>query len=313
MLQKESPLCPMSTEQPGLERPRTFGNISLTGIPKGCTPLNFSTTSKDTQNVTNGVSTSRILDSSKRLRQSEERAEARTSSKPRSASVTVTMTTSIDSITGRYTEANTVIGSGLTTDMMSADSTEELSVAELDTILTYTCKDRCGQDMPFPCSCAAICVVYNTCCENITLDCQHIVQEGLASFDYLVNTDKVCSENYVYIIASCPEQEDNSIMRDKSDFSGILDSEKQGLGKSKRNDSWEDEQMKNVQDQNITPPLLVSLTKERKRGLRWLTGYMPHFSLYLSLTDTQASRSLTKQSTTATTCQKAAPYLGPST
>ena len=213
------------------------------------TSLNLKMTTESHQNVTD-VSTSRVIDPSKRLRQSEER----TGSKPMSASVTATMTTNTDSMTGRYAEANTVIGSGLTTDMMSADSTEELSVAELDTILTYTCKDRCGQDMPFPCSCAAICVVYNTCCENIILDCPHIVQEGLARFDHLVNTDKVCSENYVYIIASCPEQEDNSIMRDKSDFSGILDSEKQGLGKSKRNDSWEDEQMKNVQDQNITPP-----------------------------------------------------------
>ena len=201
------------------------------------------------QSVTD-VSTSRFIDPSKRLRQSKER----TGASPRSASVTVTMTTSTDSMTGRYAEANTVIGSGLTTDMMSADSTEELSVTELDTILTYTCKDRCGQDMPFPCSCAAICVVYNTCCENITLDCPDIVQEGLARFYHLVNTVKVCSEKSVYIIASCPEQEDNSIMLDKSDLSGILDSEKQGLSESKRNDRWKDEQMKNVQDQNTTPP-----------------------------------------------------------
>ena len=206
-------------------------------------------TTESHQNVTD-VSTSRVIDPSKRLRQSEER----TGATPRSASVTATVTTNTDSMTGPYTEVRTVKGSALTTGMMSADSTEELSVTELDTILTYTCKDRCGQDMPFPCSCAAICVVYNTCCENITLDCPHIVQEGLARFYHLVNTVKVCSENYVYIIASCPEQEDDNIMLDKSDLSGILDSEKQGMAESKRNDRWKDEQMKNVQDQNTTPP-----------------------------------------------------------
>ena len=212
------------------------------------TSLNLKMTTESHQNVTD-VSTSKVIIPSKRLRQSEER----TGATPRSASVTATMT-STDSMTGRYAEANTVIGSGLTTDMMSADRTEELSIAELDTILTYTCKDRCGQDMPFPCSCAAICVVYNTCCENITLDCPHIVQEGLARFYHLVNTVKVCSEKSVYIIASCPEQEDDNIMLDKSDLSGILDSEKQGMAESKRNDRWKDEQMKNVQDQNTTPP-----------------------------------------------------------
>ena len=217
------------------------------------TSLNVKMTTESHQNVTD-VTTAMVIDPSKRLRQSEER----TGATPRSASVTATMTTSTDSMTGRYAEANTVIGSGLTTDMMSADSTEELSVAELDTILTYTCKDRCGQDMPFPCSCAAICVVYNTCCENITLDCPDIVQDGLARFDHLVNTDKVCSENYVYIISSCPEQEDKNIMLDKSDFS-----EKQGLVESKRNGSWKNEQMKNVEDQNTTPPPGPSVKREK--------------------------------------------------
>ena len=217
------------------------------------TSLNVKMTTESHQNVTD-VTTAMVIDPSKKLRQSEER----TGATPRSASMTATMTTSTDSMTGRYAEANTVIGSGLTTDMMSADSTEELSVAELDTILTYTCKDRCGQDMPFPCSCAAICVVYNTCCENITLDCPHIVQDGLARFDHLVNTDKVCSENYVYIISSCPEQEDKNIMLDKSDFS-----EKQGLVESKRNGSWKNEQMKNVEDQNTTPPPGPSVKREK--------------------------------------------------
>ena len=356
MLQQESSLPPMSTEQPGLERPRTYEKTPPTGTSNRYTPFNFSMMSEDIQIVTNGttnsereidsvtcfgsrgclentvnasrftmphsllenavdstdkydntsaypflhvnlnnlgrgadktqyshenfsevftslnlkmtteshpnvtdVTTARVIDPSKRLRQSEER----TGSKPMSASVTATVTTNTDSMTGRYAEANTVIGSGLTTGMMSADSTEELSIAELDTILTYTCKDRCSQDMPFPCSCATICVVYNTCCENITLDCPHIVQEGLARFDHLVNTDKVCSENYVYIIASCPEHEDKNITQNNSNFSGFLDSEKQGLAESKSHDNWMDKHIKFVQNQNgVTHPTTPDMSDE---------------------------------------------------
>ena len=88
------------------------------------TSLNLKITTESHPNVTD-VTTARVIDPSKRLRQSEER----TGSKPKSASVTATVTTNTDSMTGRYAEANTVKGSTLTTGMMLADRTEELSVA----------------------------------------------------------------------------------------------------------------------------------------------------------------------------------------
>ncbi|GFO10304.1 hypothetical protein PoB_003680900 [Plakobranchus ocellatus] len=73
-----------------------------------------------------------------------------------------------------------------------------------DLTLTFTCQGRCGKEMSFPCSCSASCVVYNTCCDNMTQDCPHVWEEGMTRFDHILGADIVCHDDSIYMISSCP-------------------------------------------------------------------------------------------------------------
>ncbi|RUS76772.1 hypothetical protein EGW08_015449 [Elysia chlorotica] len=71
--------------------------------------------------------------------------------------------------------------------------------------LIYTCANRCGQESLFPCSCGALCVVYDTCCEKFYQDCPHIVQDARSRFGDLISSSKICKSD-LFLISSCPSQ-----------------------------------------------------------------------------------------------------------
>ncbi|GFO06711.1 hypothetical protein PoB_003321600 [Plakobranchus ocellatus] len=75
---------------------------------------------------------------------------------------------------------------------------------EPDPTLTFTCEDRCGKELSFPCSCSASCVVYGTCCDNLTQHCPHVWEEGMTRFGHMLGADTLCHEDFAYIISSCP-------------------------------------------------------------------------------------------------------------
>ncbi|GFO30315.1 hypothetical protein PoB_005682000 [Plakobranchus ocellatus] len=75
---------------------------------------------------------------------------------------------------------------------------------DLDLFLTFTCQDRCGQKISFPCSCSATCVIYGTCCDNMAHDCPHVWEEGMTRFALIRTADYICDQNSMYIIISCP-------------------------------------------------------------------------------------------------------------
>ncbi|GFO02641.1 hypothetical protein PoB_002914600 [Plakobranchus ocellatus] len=81
----------------------------------------------------------------------------------------------------------------------------------LDLFLTFTCQGRCGEKRSFPCSCSLTCVVYGTCCENMTQDCPHEWNEGLTRFDHIRTADFICSENAIYTIISCPKKNERIV------------------------------------------------------------------------------------------------------
>ena len=70
--------------------------------------------------------------------------------------------------------------------------------------LVYTCAYKCGEEALLPCSCSALCVVYDTCCENFSQDCPHILQDARYEFGDLITSDKFCSVDSNFIISSCP-------------------------------------------------------------------------------------------------------------
>ncbi|GFN84721.1 hypothetical protein PoB_001122700 [Plakobranchus ocellatus] len=73
-----------------------------------------------------------------------------------------------------------------------------------DVALMFSCQGRCGKKFSFPCSCSPTCVVYGTCCFNLTKDCPHVWEIGNSRFDHLRGANFYCDE-YVYKIASCPK------------------------------------------------------------------------------------------------------------
>ncbi|GFN86598.1 hypothetical protein PoB_001310400 [Plakobranchus ocellatus] len=75
---------------------------------------------------------------------------------------------------------------------------------DLDRALTFTCHDRCGMSISFPCSCSATCVAYDTCCDGMAKDCPRVWEEGLAKFDPIRTADVICAKDSIYIISSCP-------------------------------------------------------------------------------------------------------------
>ncbi|KAH9503702.1 hypothetical protein Btru_067195 [Bulinus truncatus] len=78
-----------------------------------------------------------------------------------------------------------------------------------NSIIIFTCEGQCGVEYGLPCSCEAKCVVYNNCCENITVDCPHIVQEGHSRFGHLMTSEVRCTDAKTYVISSCPAASDN--------------------------------------------------------------------------------------------------------
>ncbi|GFO33153.1 hypothetical protein PoB_005965800 [Plakobranchus ocellatus] len=76
---------------------------------------------------------------------------------------------------------------------------------DTDAALTFTCKGRCGKKISFPCSCSATCVIYGTCCDNLTQDCPHVWYEGRNRFSHISRADLICDEDFLYKVVTCPK------------------------------------------------------------------------------------------------------------
>ncbi|GFO10478.1 hypothetical protein PoB_003698300 [Plakobranchus ocellatus] len=84
------------------------------------------------------------------------------------------------------------------------NSMDQINSLKPDSPLTFTCQGRCGMEISFPCSCSASCVVYGTCCDNMTQDCLHVWEEGMTRFDHLLRANTICYDDFIYMISSCP-------------------------------------------------------------------------------------------------------------
>ncbi|KAK3795321.1 hypothetical protein RRG08_019596 [Elysia crispata] len=89
-------------------------------------------------------------------------------------------------------------------DFRSFNMTPTVIEIENEENLVYTCADKCGEEPLLPCSSSALCVVYDTCCENFSQDCPHILQDARYEFGDLITSDKFCSVDSDFIISSCP-------------------------------------------------------------------------------------------------------------
>ena len=105
-------------------------------------------------------------------------------------------------------------------ESFSVSPVDELATSQLDPSngapsdqkLRFTCRGRCGLKISFPCGCSASCVVYQRCCEDMALDCPHVLQEGRTKLAHLLTSKIVCDQDSVMKITSCPiPKEDKKI------------------------------------------------------------------------------------------------------
>ncbi|GFN87030.1 hypothetical protein PoB_001353600 [Plakobranchus ocellatus] len=92
---------------------------------------------------------------------------------------------------------------------------------DFDIALTFTCRDRCGMKISFPCSCSATCVVYGTCCDNLAKDCPHVWEEGTIKFDHLHSVGLTCDDDFVYKISTCPSLVQGNVQQEQGKWSSL--------------------------------------------------------------------------------------------
>ncbi|GFO37203.1 gamma-tubulin complex component 6 [Plakobranchus ocellatus] len=92
---------------------------------------------------------------------------------------------------------------------------------DFDIALTFTCRDRCGMKISFPCSCSATCVVYGTCCDNLAKDCPHVWEEGTIKFDHLHSAGFICDDDFVYKVSTCPSPVQGNVQQEQGKWSSL--------------------------------------------------------------------------------------------
>ena len=75
---------------------------------------------------------------------------------------------------------------------------------------SLSCEQRCGEDTNYPCSCDEKCVVYKTCCEDLTETCPGLYNLALAKFGHLLSASIHCDAiSAVLLVQSCPPKAEN--------------------------------------------------------------------------------------------------------
>ena len=73
-----------------------------------------------------------------------------------------------------------------------------------------SCEQRCGEDTNYPCSCDEKCVVYKTCCEDLTETCPGLYNLALSKFGHLLPASVHCDIiSAVFLVQSCPPKTEN--------------------------------------------------------------------------------------------------------
>ncbi|KAI8787116.1 hypothetical protein BgiBS90_012254 [Biomphalaria glabrata] len=65
---------------------------------------------------------------------------------------------------------------------------------------------KCGRSLSLPCSCDVICQVYHNCCEDFVKECASTILKFENSYEDYKDSLIECSNDNVYVIASCPKQ-----------------------------------------------------------------------------------------------------------
>ncbi|RUS82811.1 hypothetical protein EGW08_009431 [Elysia chlorotica] len=73
---------------------------------------------------------------------------------------------------------------------------------------SLSCRNRCGLDANFPCSCDDKCVVHRTCCEDLAQSCPELYSQALTKFRHLLHASVRCDEiSAVHMVESCPSEQ----------------------------------------------------------------------------------------------------------
>ena len=67
-----------------------------------------------------------------------------------------------------------------------------------------SCKDSCNE-IRYGCSCNALCLVYNNCCEDFVRQCSKILNEGRRKYRTQLHVQSTCVKERVFVVSTCPK------------------------------------------------------------------------------------------------------------
>ena len=147
-------------------------------------------------------------------------------------SVLADKTSFLEPTTNTQTEEHILEGEPITDKAMGRLLSRNSSAGSKDDIFTpnmspmnmlrhaVSCKQRCGEDISFPCSCNEKCVVYKTCCEDLRETCSELYTNALAKFATLVSASIRCDPmSMVFTVDTCPPVSSEKVNPLKTDAS----------------------------------------------------------------------------------------------
>ncbi|KAK3771729.1 hypothetical protein RRG08_035784 [Elysia crispata] len=96
-----------------------------------------------------------------------------------------------------------------------------------------SCQGRCGDRSPYPCSCAAICIVHGNCCDDLNDKCAGLVASAKSRFQHLQMAKVECSSiTSTFMVLSCPDHFSSEVkdLNEKSPLSKHEENDVEGLG-----------------------------------------------------------------------------------
>jgi hypothetical protein len=81
----------------------------------------------------------------------------------------------------------------------------EWARAELEAPLTdaSSCRQKCGKNIGFTCSCTLHCLVHKNCCEDIYAFCPEVLEESRLRYGHMLDMKVECLKENVFVITDC--------------------------------------------------------------------------------------------------------------
>lgn len=86
------------------------------------------------------------------------------------------------------------------------EATQDSENPNVNYISLESCRQKCGKIIQMPCSCDLKCLIHNNCCEDMALECSHILEQSHTNYGHMLKSTVECLQIGFFIITGCPGQ-----------------------------------------------------------------------------------------------------------